>query len=89
LSENFKGVEYIESISVDGRRMWSFKKFGRRVWIAFLWLRIEMRGGTCEYDDEHLGLVKYCKSHDQLSNCQLLKWDFTPWRLLISVFVHQ
>jgi hypothetical protein len=39
--------------------------------------------GSCEHYDELSGSIK-CREFDQLSNCQLLKEDTTPWSYLVS-----
>jgi hypothetical protein len=45
-----------------------------RVWIGFIWLKMESNGGSCEHGNEPL-IPQFL---DQLSDYHLLKKDSTP-----------
>jgi hypothetical protein len=44
---SLKERKLLEKIIVDGRVIlkWILRKYGARVWIGFIWLRIETSGG--------------------------------------------
>jgi hypothetical protein len=45
-SGNLKGRDHLEDLGIDGRIIleWILWKWGERVWIGFIWLRIETGG---------------------------------------------
>jgi hypothetical protein len=45
--ENLKGRDHAENLDVDGRMILEciVGKCGGKVWIGFIWIRIETRGG--------------------------------------------
>jgi hypothetical protein len=46
LEENLKGRNYLEDLSEDGKVILkcTFRKYGVRMWIGFIWLRLVSSG---------------------------------------------
>jgi hypothetical protein len=45
--ENLKGRDHLEDLGADGRITfdWNLGKEGVKMWIGFIWLRMEISGG--------------------------------------------
>jgi hypothetical protein len=47
------------------------KKWGKRMWMGFIWFRIVTSGNTCKYGDEPHGSRKGGKFLDSLNDYKL------------------
>jgi hypothetical protein len=64
-------IGIIINLGVDCRIIleWSLDKYGGKVWIGFIWLRIETVAGSCEHDNEPSGSVRGGVLLEKLSHC--------------------
>jgi hypothetical protein len=54
---------------------WMLKKWGKRMWMRFIWFGIVTSGNTCKYGDEPHGSRKGGKFLDSLNDYKLSFMD--------------
>jgi hypothetical protein len=72
----------LEDSGIHGRiiLIWILRKYDRRAWAGFTWLRIGTSGSSSGHSNEPSGSKKCWEFLDLLNSYYLLKTDSTPRR---------
>jgi hypothetical protein len=94
--ENLKEIDHLEDLGIVGKIILGsiLEKYGAKLWIGFVCLRIGSMAGSCEHGNESSGSIKGEKFLDWVIDCQLFKKDcascsyFTPHKSSVSRFIY-